>query len=202
MKKFLSVIALMLINVNAYGGSVPLPTTLDKLLPTGNYATVSDLKFYDFEYSTSPVGIQPQAKNVTVSDFNNQGIEFSGAFFATNASVNDYVIQYTIFSPTPITSLTLSGVFGGPGTGSVTELLTNPLTGKVIGSLEIDNGKIEDSINFKGVYDIIIQKDITVYNNSTISIIDQGFNAIPEPSSMVLWGTGLIIVMTYMKMRK
>ena len=77
-------LALSLGAVDARAGQIPLPTTLDQLLPAGNFAVVGPEPdtFSNFTYSTSPVGSPPAAAGITVKEFHagiENGITFNGA---------------------------------------------------------------------------------------------------------------------------
>jgi len=198
--------------LDARAGEIPLPTTLDQLLIPGNFAVVGPEPdtFSNFAYSASPVGSPPAAADVTVNEFHagiENGITFSGAFFAPPGTTVDYAISYVVTAPPGqvIFDATLSGVFnsfGGTGVGSVGETLIDAATGKVLGTLSIfgSTGAAEDTINFAGVSSILVQKDILLVGGSTgvgISIVNQGFSStgggpvIPEPTSMALLGIGM-----------
>jgi len=196
--------------LNAQAGEIPLPATLDLLLPAGSFTVVGPEPdtFSNFTYSTSPVNSAPIASDITVSQFSagpEAGLKFSGSFFAAAGTTVDYAITYVVTAPQGylITNSTLSGgfsTFGGTGTGSVSEYLLNAANGSTVGTMEISSpsppGVTSDPINFAGVNSIEVQKDIVLNGGSegaSISIINQGFSSavIPEPTSMALLGIGL-----------
>jgi len=212
-------LSLSLGSQDARAGQIPLPTTLDKLLPAGNFAVVGPEPdtFSGFSYSTSPVGSPPAAMDVTVSEFHlgiENGITFSGAFFAAPGAVVDYAIGYTVTAPAgfSIFDATLSGVFstfGGTGKVSIGETLFDAVTGKVLGTMEISSppGSVSDTINFAGVSSIRVQKDMILFggsNGASVSIINQGYSSgtVPEPASMAMLGIGLTGLLTFRRFFK
>jgi PEP-CTERM motif-containing protein len=197
--------------LEARAGFVPLPTTLDKLLPAGSFTTVAAPNetdtFSSFSYSSSPVGSAPAAADVTVKAFNaglEAGLTFSGAFFAAAGTVVDYSIGYTVTAPVGhfLTDATLSGVFStfsGTGSGSIGETLLNAANGQVVGTLEVSKpGVASDTILLPpGISSIIVQKDLILVggsNGASISIFNQGYSSsgtVPEPASFALLGIGM-----------
>jgi hypothetical protein len=191
-------------------GQIPLPTTLDQLLPTGNYAVVGPEPntFSNFTFSATPIPpttpvVDPS--DLTVSEFHagiENGITFSGALFAPAGTIVDYKISYAVTAPKgfSIFDATLSGVFstfGGDGSVSVGEALLDATTGALVGGLQISSppGSVSDTITFPGVTSILVEKDILLFggsNGASLSIINQGFSsAVPEPASMVLLAIGM-----------
>jgi hypothetical protein len=198
--------------LEARAGFVPLPTTLDQLLPAGNFTTVAAPNetdtFSAFAYTVSPVGATPAASGVSVLAFqagNEAGLTFSGGFAAPQlgSSVVDYSIFYTVTAPAGhlINDAILSGVIGVTGTGStgtVAETLLNPATGLAIASLMIAPGTGSDSVSFAGLNSILVEKDIDLIagtgGSASISIVNQGFSStgtVPEPTSLALLGIGM-----------
>jgi PEP-CTERM motif len=118
-----------------------------------------------------------------------------GGISALTNQTGDVAISYTISSPTPITSLTLVGVGSASGSGS--QSIDEFVTG-VSGSLHLTStGTL--TLPIPGLTSITVLKDIFVTGGTAIggsaswSIIDQMVTTtIPEPTSMVLMGTGLV----------
>ena len=210
-------LALSLGSVNARAGQITLtpPTTLDQLLPAGNFAVVGPepdtYTKFTFGASALPSGtpVLP-ASEINVSEFHlggENGITFGGAMFAPPGTIVDYAISYVVTAPagSQIFDAALSGVYNLPvgttGLVSVGESLFNAVTSATIGTLRISDPPgtpPSDTLNFAGVTSILVQKDIEMIGGNRgagISIIDQGFSssavAVPEPASLALMGIGL-----------
>jgi hypothetical protein len=193
---------------------VPLPTTLDQLLPPGTTTQASSNTetdtFSNFSYVSGPgANVPPPASGVTVQA-TNQGIEggltFVGAFTAPPGQTVDYAIGYTVTAAPgqTFTDALLSGTvvaLGAGSSGSVSETLTTN-TGKVL-SLVIGPGNpiatVDGVALGPGVTSISVGKDIALTagaatgSTASISIINQLFSStgIPEPASMALLGIGM-----------
>jgi hypothetical protein len=200
--------------LDARAGFVPLPTTMDKLLPAGNFTTVAGLtetdKFSDFTFSSSaipPTTPVLDASQLNVAAFGlgkpEAGLEFSGALFAPAGTIVDYKISYVVTAPPgallndAFLGVTYNSPGGTTGTVSIGESLFNAVTQQPIGQLSVSAppGTIGDTTNFAGVQSILVKKDILLVGGSLgagVSIIDQGFSSsIPEPGSLALLGIGM-----------
>jgi len=203
-------LALSLGSADARAGQITPPTTLDQLLPAGNFVVVGPEPdtFSTFTFSSSaipPTTPVLGASGIGVAAFlagTENGLEFSGALFAPAGTTIDYKISFVVTAPAGflLNDALLGGTYnipkGSTGTVSVGESLFNNATGVGIKSLSINNPVFSDTTSFAGVTSILVQKDILLNGGSLgagISIIDQGFSsaAVPEPASLALLGIGL-----------
>jgi len=212
-----------LVAADARAGVVPLPTTLDQLLPAGSSTTNGDLTFSDFSYSVSPAGSPPPAADVNVKAFSagiETGISFQGPFQAGPGAVVDYGISYVVTAPPGVhlfdglLSATFNLPLGTTGTVSIGETFTDEATGQVIGSLQVDqNHPSMSSIFLNGAQaqSILVQKDILINGGSLgagVSFINQGYSEVgqhtttPEPASMALLGIGVTGLLAFRRFFK
>jgi hypothetical protein len=193
---------------DARAGQVPLPTTLDQLLPAGAFAVtgVAPLTFSNFEYSVSPAGSPPPASAVNVKAFSvgvEDGITFQGPFQAGPGAVVDYGISYVV-SVGPgqqifdaFGSATFNLPVGTTGTVSIGETFTDEATGAIVGQIQIDPTHPSQKIFLSdNATSILVQKDILINGGSLgagVSFVNQGFSStgVPEPASWALLGIGM-----------
>src|SRR4051794_2732808 len=169
-------LALSLCCLDARAGQIPLPTTLDKLLPAGSFAVVGPEPdtYSNFTFSSSaiPPGTPVlTAGQINVSEFHlgiENGLEFSGAMFAPANTIVDYKISYVVTAPVgsqifdAFLGVTYNIPIGSTGQVSISESFFNNVTGAPIGSLTASSppGTIGDTLNFAGVSSILVKKDI------------------------------------------
>lgn len=172
---------------------------LSDLIATGGTITSGDLVFSDFSYSNT--NQFPPATQVTVTAIAN-GLEFSGAFISTQTPGSDGAIGYTVrtISGTLLTDAALtSDVFtnGVPGS-SVAVIegfagLPNQLSNSATAGGPTINS---DTTTFATPQSNLgVVKDVVAIagpgGSAAVTVIDQTFSAVPEPSSLVLLGSCL-----------
>jgi len=197
--------------LDARAGYVPLPTTLDKLLPSGTFTKAfgaETLTFSNFTYTLSssppPGSPGPAASTIGVVNYavgTETGFSLTGTLSAAANTMVDVSISYIVTVPkgqliNDALLLTTGGNFGGSGSYSVSETLTtvtSPPT--LIGSLEATNTSQLSTLSFPpGYRSIEVSKDIFLTGGSkgvTLSVITQAYSSVPEPASIALLGIGM-----------
>ncbi len=199
----------------AKAGLIPLPTTLDQLLPAGNFAFVGTVPYTFSNFTFSSSAIPPttsvlNASAVTVSEFHagiENGLAFSGSFFAPPGTIVDYAIGYMVTAPAGvnITDATLSSPslsnFGGTGLVSIAESLVFPDLSFTNQEIDLP-GSASSATSFPGVASILVEEDILINGGSlgaSVGDINNGFSSpapppppvsTSEPSSLALLALG------------
>jgi hypothetical protein len=215
---FLSIAAGFLVSgigaLDTRAASVALPTTYDQLLIAGNTTTVGNFQFSAFGYTTTPVNSPPPSTAINVSAFTNipgeTGLSFQGAFAAAANTTVDYKITYTVTALSMAIAdayLSITGTAnGGTGSVSVAETFTT-LTGAPVGSVSanlVGNGFV-GTTSFAPQTAILVTKDVLIMGGSAganVSVINQGFSAVPEPTSMALLGIGMTGFLAFRRLFK
>jgi len=193
--------ATVFVTPTLYAGQITLPTTLDTLLPDGDFAMVGDLKFDSFNYIFGGDMPEPVQINVeAVAD----GIRFTGPFVDLPGGVgnggSDATLGFTVTGG--ISQVSLSGnpsLLGGVGTGvaAVTETFAGDPTTKLdifdqgAGVNLIATTLIPATSSLTVIKDILLLSQDPV-ESATLSVIEQKF--VPEPTtlSMLLLGLGTL----------
>jgi hypothetical protein len=195
--------AFSIVGGQSQAGYIPLPSDMGTLTTPTNYTTVGTdtYTFSGYSSSSTIAGDAVLASSVHVSAVTtpSTGFELTGAFAAPGISQNDIDFAYTVSTTGPaMTSVSLNGngaVTGG-GIATITETVYTDATRTVLlGQLQVTTGTA--NLNLKGYYSsLYITEDIlfNTYNNgdgASFSIIDQTV-AVPEPSTIVMVGLGLM----------
>lgn len=211
--------------LDARAGFVPLPTTLDQLLPAGNFTTVTGVppaetltfSSWSFTSSSVPTGSAPGASSITVNPFsigNETGFSLNGTLSAPANTMVDVTISYTVTAPAgellnDALLLTTGGALGG-GTGTylVSETMFNPLSpGTVYPTLSASPGSPNSFVSFAGlaVNSLHVTKDIFLSGGSagvSLSAVTQAFSSVPEPTSIALLGIGMTGFLAFRRLFK
>jgi hypothetical protein len=186
-------------------------------LPGGS-CTIDDKTFSNFSYSYSPqdFGIPPSSLSTTpITTHFDPGFSWNAGWNVSNGSgvpTQDSFIDYTVTVnrgglPIIDVSLSMGGAsFFGTGGARVDETVclgaTFPAcTGGTVKQLSVyDNSqqgvKLFDEITFGGVTEIDVQKDIELTSGTnggaSLSLVTNQFSEIPEPGSILLFGSGAL----------
>jgi hypothetical protein len=220
-------LALLLVLFSAVFGfaNVCQVGTYDTYLGSGFSCGIGSNDFFNFSYSTAGTDHMP-ASSITVNPIStpgNPGFLFNAPWGVTSGSTQDSLIGFTIMSSNaPITDLTLQ-MFGAQvqGTGLVTvgedyclgDTFSNGCAKGIEGNLSTflssGGGKLSDSVNFSGVNEIDVKDSIELLGGSNgfavlsgvQNTFSQGTGTVPEPGSMVLFGSGALCLAGVLRRR-
>lgn len=195
-------------NLNT-GESINLATIISQ----GLSVQIGDKLFADFQFSYSDNNgntfddVKLQQINLTALDNSfGFGIRISNAWKASGVTIEDTIFAYSVTVTDPSFAIsdahmTYNGVSGLGAFSIVTEqFFTGGFGGTVVGQMEVHNDggsdvKLQDTIIFGQTFTKLwVEKDIHLegpgdgYNGgfATISIIDQSFSQVPEPTTAML----------------
>ncbi len=197
----------VLISASAYAAQITLPSTLDQLMPDGDFAAVGDLTFDLFTYTGN--GDMPIPEQIdVVATASNTGIGFRGPFLDAPAGIGNGAssafLGYTVTSTVGITDVMLRGnpsLVGGSGIASVTETYEGFPTLK----LDIfddpsapDPVMVEASASLGATANsLVVTQGITLQSmdaviSATLQFTRHEFIPVPEPTSLLLTLVGFV----------
>lgn len=213
MKTFITTCLLSLVSVTSFAAQIELPAMLDKLSGGDDFVIIGDLQFDNFVYPADSVvqGDMPFASQIVVQAIpGDTGIRFTGPFLDLPGGAGNGASDATLgFTVTPtnggaITGASLSGnpslKGGATGIAEVVETFIGQDEAKLVIFDKSATVSLEDSVSFaEPLSSVTALKDILLLtqdtsNASTISVIDQTFELVPEPASATLCLLGLACV--------
>ena len=182
-----------MLSSSACAGLISLPTTLDVLLPDGDFVTVGDYEFDKFTYTAG--GDMPIASQIGV-DAIAGGLRFTGPFLdlpgGPGNGASNATLGYTVTTTAGINEVLMRGnpsLLGGTGNASVTETFTGFPTIKLdiyddpSGTFLEDSVRLGESVNTLTVVKGILLLTTDPIRNATLSVLDQ---VVPEPTGLIL----------------
>ena len=197
--RIVAALCVALLSSPAGAALISLPTTLDQVLPDGDFVMVGDLTFDEFSYIAS--GDMPIPTQIGVEEIPG-GLRFTGPFLdlpgGAGNGASDATLGYTVTAPGGISEVFLRGnpsLLGGSGNASVTETFAGFPTIKLDVYDETSGTFLEDSANLgTTVNRLTVIKDILLFTTddiraATLSVIDQ---VVPEPAGLTLALFGIL----------
>jgi PEP-CTERM motif len=201
------------------GQTISLATLIDN----GLGVQIGDKLFRDFFFSYSDTdGLSSDdltRSNVVLTALMNNigfGVSFQQPLLAIGPVIKDIVFKYSATVTDPSNSISdihldITGSAGNGGLGTVGEsVFTGGFGATQVGSIQASIPGTSSSLTniSPTVTELWVQKDVTVTGGSaangfaSITIIDQTFSQVPEPSTMLLVGLGLLGAVAVNRKRK
>ena len=200
------------------GQTINLATVINN----GLGVQIGDKLFRDFSFSYSDNNTNNTdlvSANVNLTALSNVvgfGVSFTQPLLAIGTDFKDIGLKYsaTVTDPNFLISdihLSITGAAGNGGSGSVSEdVFVGGFSGTNVGHIQAAiPGSSTDQANIvPPVVELWVQKDVKVNGggaangNASITIIDQTFSQVPEPSTVLLVGLGLLGVAALNRKRK
>ncbi len=212
-KVVLLTVVLLAVSSTGWATACSSLSTLADYVSAGS-CTLGSLTFSSFSYTgTAGGGASPIAASSiavttlgaaeeafddpSISSVPDSGLEFSTGLSVTSGEFQDSKIKFIVTSSVPLTfaELEMAGdSSAGTGSVNVAENLN-----KVIHLKTFNNSfgiQDTDTISLLSLTKIAVVKDISVKGGSrgfaTLSEVDNEFGTVPEPASLILFGSGLL----------
>lgn len=221
MKTFVTTCLLTLVSVSSFAAQIELPTMLDKLVGSDDFVIIGDLQFESFTYPADSVvqGDMPFASQIAVQAIpGGDGIRFTGPFLdlpgGEGNGASDATLGFTVSSTSgaAISGASLGGnpslKGGATGIAEVVETFIGLDDAKLVIYDKSATLELEDSVTFaQPLARVTALKDILLLtqsdsNASTISVIDQTFELVPEPNAHAIAVIGLACLAVMRRRRR
>jgi len=195
----------VLVSTTTFAAQIPLPATLDQLLPDGDFAIVGDKTFDLFTYAMN--GDMPVAQQITVmASSSGGGIRFDGPFADLPGGIGNGIssatLGYTVTSNPGISDVMLAAnpsLVGGSGFATVTETYAGfpsvkldifQDVGMVPPVMTADTASLGSTVNTLTVMQGISLLTTDAVIPATLQFTEQEF--VPEPAAAVLAAFGFV----------